>query len=158
MRDVQVGYHRLSVAQIEWRKILDSQARPPNHSMSHLSNANLATNSPWGDVLQDKAKGVFRVYGQNVNGLTLDRRGGQFDSLCQVIKETQADVMDGQEHQVDSCQHRVKSILYQTCRQHWQRSRAAFGSTTVPFSSMHKPGGRRSWLHQEMLPVGSSIK
>ena len=141
MRDAQEGYHRLSVAQIEWRKILDSQARPPNYSMSHLSNANLVTNCPWGDVLQDKAEGVFSVYGQHVNGLSVDRRGGQFDSLCQVIKETQADVMGGQEHQVDSCQHQVKSILYQTCCQHWQRSRAAFGSITVPFNSMYKPGG-----------------
>ena len=120
MGEVNEGYHRLSVAQIEWRKILDSQARRPNHSMSHLSTENLATNTAWGDDLQEKADSVFRVYGQNVNGLSLDRCGGQFDSLCKVIKETQSDVMCGQEHQLDSGQHQVKSILYQTCRQHWQ--------------------------------------
>ena len=141
MRDVNEGYHRLSVAQIEWRKILDSQAQRPNHSMSHLSTENLATNTAWGDDLKDKEDSVFRVYGQNVNGLSLDRRGGQFDSLCKVLKETQADVMCGQEHQLDSGQPQVKSILYQTCRQHWQRSRLVFGTTTVPFCSMHKPGG-----------------
>ena len=141
MRDVHEGYHRLSVAQIEWRKILDSQACLPNHSMSHLSNENLANNTAWGDVLQDKADSVFRVYGQNVNGLSLDRSGGQFDTLCKVVKETQADVMCGQEHKLDSGQHQVKSILFQTCRQHWQRSRITFGTTTVPFCSMQKPGG-----------------
>jgi hypothetical protein len=133
MRDVHEGYHSSSVAQIEWRKILDSQARPPNHSIPHLSNENLATNIAWGDVLQDEADSVCRVYGQNVNGLSLDRCGGQFDSLCKVIKETQADVMCGQEHQLDSGQHQVKSIHYQTCRQHWQRSRIIFGTTTAPF-------------------------
>ena len=81
------------------------------------------------------------MYSQNVNGITLDRRGGQFDSLCRVIKEVQADVMCGQEHQLDTVQHQVKSILYQTCRQHWQRSRIVFGTTGVPFESMYKPGG-----------------
>ena len=86
--------------------------------MAYLSNENLATNQLWGDELEEKADGIFRVYGQSVNGLTLDRRGGQFDSLCRVIKEVQADVMCGQEHQLDTVQHQVKSILYQTCRQH----------------------------------------
>lgn len=141
MRDAHECYHRLSVAQLEWRKILDSQAVPPNYSMSHLSNENLANNIAWGDVLKDKAESTFRVYGQNVNGLSLDRYGGQFDSLCKVIKETQADVMCGQEHQLDSGQQQVKSIIYQTSRQHWHRYRTLFGTTTVPFCSMHKPGG-----------------
>ena len=141
MREANEGYHRLNLAQIEWRKILDSQPRPQNHSMGYLSSANLASNHPWGDVLEEKANGVFRVYCQNVNGLTLDRRGGQFDSLCRVIKEVQADVMCGQEHQLDTVQHPVKSILYQTSRQHWQRSRMNFATTTVPFRSIYKAGG-----------------
>ena len=84
---------------------------------------------------------MFRIYGQNVNGMSLNPRGGQFDSLCGVIKEVQADVMCGQEHQLDSSQHQVKSIIFQTCRQHWQNSRAIFGTSSVPFSCMRKPGG-----------------
>jgi hypothetical protein len=109
--------------------------------MGYLSNENLASNHNWGDALEVKVNGGFRVYCQNVSGLTLDRQGGQFDSLCRVIKEVQADAMCGQEHQLDTAQHPVKRILYQACRQHWQRSRMNFGTTTVPFSSMYKPPG-----------------
>ena len=136
MRDANEGYHRLNVAQIEWSKILDSQPRQRNHSMAYLSN-----NQSWGDVLEQKEDGTFRVYSQHVNGLTLDSRGGQFDSLCRVIKEVQADVMCGQEHQLDTAQYAIKSVLHQTCKQHWQRSRINFGTTVVPFKSMYKPGG-----------------
>ena len=141
MRDDRARFHRLSLAQTEWKKILDSQAQPQNHSMVYLSNENLANNSAWGDNLVDKSEGTLRIYGQNVNGMSLDRRGGQFDSLCRVIKEVQADVTCGQEHQLDSTQHQVKSIIFQTCRQHWQRSRVLFGTSSVPFSCMRKPGG-----------------
>jgi exonuclease III len=141
MRDANEGYHRLNVAQIEWSKILDSQPRQRNNSMAYLSKENLANNQHWGDALEPKEDRTFRVYSQNVNGLTLDRRGGQFDALCRVIKEVQADVMCGQEHQLDTAQYQVKSILYQTCQQHWQRSRMNFGTTAVPFKSMYKPGG-----------------
>ena len=109
--------------------------------MAYLSKENLANNQHWGDALEPKTDRTFRVYGQNVNGLTLDRRGGQFDALCRVIKEVQADVMCGQEHQLDTAQYPVKSILYQTCKQHWQRSRMNFGTTAVPFKAMYKPGG-----------------
>jgi hypothetical protein len=110
--------------------------------MSHLISDNLVTNITWGNVLEDKAESiVFRVYGQHVNGLPLARCGGQFDSVCKVIKETQAGVMCGHEHQLDSGQHQAKSIIYQTSQQHWQRSRTLIGTTNVPFCSIHKPGG-----------------
>lgn len=38
------------------------------------------------------------MYVLNANGLSLDHRGGQYDVLCQVAKEVQADIMGCQEH------------------------------------------------------------
>ncbi len=77
----------------------------------------------------------------NVNGSNLDRRGGQFDTVCEVHKEVQADIMCGQEHNLDSDQTYVRSILYSTCRHHWRRSRVIFGTTPIPFTNSYKPGG-----------------
>lgn len=49
------------------------------------------------------------------HGLSLDRRGGQFDTPCEVQKEVQADILCGQEHNLDSDKTHVRSILYYTC-------------------------------------------
>jgi exonuclease III len=77
----------------------------------------------------------------NVNGLSIDRRGGKFDDLCRLTKEVNADVMCSQEHNLDTTQSRVRNILYDTTRQHWPRSRLKFGTTPIPFTSQFKPGG-----------------
>jgi hypothetical protein len=134
------GVARLTIAQHEWRKVLngtseDSARRPI------LPTTDAISNSHWGDVCKEKSRHTFRMYAQNVNGLPLDRRGGQYDTLCKVIKEAQADVFLGQEHNLDSSQYQVKSILHDTSKQHWQRYRLNIATTPISFTSMYKPGG-----------------
>lgn len=102
---------------------------------------NERNNEVWGDTLEEKPSTITRVYSMNVNGLTLDRRGGQFDTLCKVHKEVGADIMCGQEHNLDSEKTQVRSILFETTRQHWNRSKLIFGTTPISFTSMYKPGG-----------------
>ena len=89
----------------------------------------------------EKPDTVTRIYGLNVNGLTLDRRGGQLDVLCKVLKEVQADVLCGQEHNLDSNQTPVRSIIFHTICNHWQQPKATFGTTPITFNNMYKPGG-----------------
>ena len=131
----------LTIAQNEWRKVLDgtrgAEVRRPT-----LPLTDAISNTFWGDeCLNHKDGFTFRLYAQNVNGLPLDRRGGQFDTLCQVLKEVQADVFLGQEHNLDSTQYQVKSILHDTSRQHWERYRLNIATTPISFQSMYKPGG-----------------
>jgi hypothetical protein len=57
------------------------------------------------------------------------------------MKEVQADVLCGQEHNLDSDQTPVRSLIFNTIRNHWQRSKATFGTTPIPFNKMYKPGG-----------------
>ena len=80
----------LQQAQIDWNSFFmanqanSSQIQEGNQPIQ-LSVENQRQNtSCWGD------ESVTRVYALNVNGLTLDRRGGQFDELCKVSKEVQA--------------------------------------------------------------------
>jgi hypothetical protein len=134
------GVARLTIAQHEWRKVLNgnsegSARRPILPTTDAISNSHL------GDVCKEKNGHTFRLYAQNVNGLPLDRRGGQYDTLCKVIKEAQVDVFLGQEHNLDSSQYQVKSILHDTSKPHWQRYRLNIATTPISFTSMYKPGG-----------------
>ncbi len=58
---------------------------------------------------------------------------------------------------MDSDKTQVRSILHDTARQHWQKSRFWFGTTPISFSNMYKPGGH-IYLEQVILQVGLSIK
>jgi hypothetical protein len=137
----------LSQAQRAWQALFSARedadeirVRDGNRPIQ-LSIENQRENVHWGDELGEKPDNVTRMYVLNVHRLSLDRRGGQFDDLCQVSKEVQADVVCGQEINVDAAQPMVRSIMYQTSRQHWQRSRLIMGSSPTPFTTMYKPGG-----------------
>ena len=140
----------LQKAQQSWRSML-SWTSPPQlptpvsiqqpRNASVLTVQNQRTNEPWGDLMNEKPKQCTRIHIQNVNGFNLDSRGGQFDYFCAIHNEIQADISCGQEHKLDTTQMHVRSLLYDTARQHWDRSRMTFGTTPIPFSSQYKPGG-----------------
>jgi exonuclease III len=136
----------LQQAQSQWRELFQRQSGPiPLPDLGArpivLSMANQRMNEVWGDPLKEKQLDDTRVNAMNVNGLRLDRLGGQFDIQCQVQKEVQADIFCGQEHNLDSDKTQVRSILYETARQHWKKSRMQFGTTPISFASMYKPDG-----------------
>ena len=79
---------------------------------------NSRDNNPWGDSLSDKQPDTTRVYVINLNGLQLDERGGKFDTVCRALKEVQADVFCGQEHNVDVTQSPLRNIIFDTAKQH----------------------------------------
>ena len=140
---------RLRDAQEAWNRILPrantttpiTQRSTETHRPLVLTTENQLANQPWGDMLQAKPDGATRLFAMNVNGISLDQRGGQFDEICQLTKEVQADILCCQEHNLDITQSQVRSILYDTARQHWNRSRVQFSSTPIPFTNYYKPGG-----------------
>jgi hypothetical protein len=94
---------QLQHAQTVWATMFrTSQETTPSdgHRPTVLSVENQRSNESWGDQLAGKPDNVTRIYGMNVNGLTLDQKGGQLDVLCKVINEP--DVFCGQEHNLDS--------------------------------------------------------
>ena len=134
---------RLQIAQAELNKILSRKgvSNQTVHRTTATTSENQRVNEAWGDPLTEKPEGVTRVYSLNVNGLSLDSRGGRFDDLCQVTKEVQADICCVQEHNLDTTRTQVQSILFDTLQFHWHRSRITFGSTPIPFLTNYKPGG-----------------
>jgi hypothetical protein len=135
---------RLLIAQTEWNKLLsqrNSQNTPLAARQQTLSAENQKENIPWGDSLGEKGSNVTRVYALNVNGLSIDRRGGRFDDLCRVTQEVKADILCCQEHNLDTTRSHVRSVLFDTARQHWSRSRIISATTPTPFVTTYKPGG-----------------
>ena len=138
----------LAQAQQTWRALLPGNTREhreqavlPAARPTTLNTVNSRQNCTWGDELQEKSDLSTRIYAINLNGLQLDNRGGQFDTTCRVLKEIQADIFCGQEHNLDTTQPSLRNILYDTANQHWQRHRLAFATTPIPFRRSYKPGG-----------------
>lgn len=136
----------LQRAQAQWRRLLSfrpDQQRVDdiNQRDTVLSTANSRENNPWGDERGDKSANITRVYAINLNGLQLDAQGGKFDSVCRSIKEIQADVFCGQEHNVDTTQANVRNIMFDTAKQHWERNRLVLGTSPISFATQFKPGG-----------------
>jgi hypothetical protein len=69
---------------------------------SVLSSENAISNEPWGDVIGEKAQDITQMYCINLNGITLDKKGGKFDTVCRCMKEVQADIFSGQEHKLNT--------------------------------------------------------
>jgi exonuclease III len=138
----------LAQAQQSWRQLVASQqsSHDVRHQQYlsrpiHLTSENMKSNAAWGDTLSSKAETVTRIFALNVNGLSLDKRGGQFDTLCSLIKETQADILCCQEHNIDTTNTQAKAILHTTVRHHRQRSCLTYRNSPIPFHSFYKPGG-----------------
>ena len=137
---------RMERAQAQWTKLLADGVRMATRPFDQfrrpiLSTTNARENEPWGDPITEKLTNITRVYCINLNGITLDSKGGKFDTVCRCVKEVQADIFCGQEHKLDTMQHTVRTILFETISQHWQRNRIVFGTTPIEFSTQSKPGG-----------------
>jgi exonuclease III len=140
---------RLDRAQEQWKNLfsrplsaaVSGGTNRPESQPRSLTHRNQRENQPWGDPLVEKAGHHTRVYIQNVNGLSFDRRGGQLNNVCEVIQEVQADLFCGQEHNLDVTQLSIRSTLYDTVQQHWDRAKFIAGTTPIPFATPYKPGG-----------------
>jgi hypothetical protein len=96
----------LQQAQTTWRAMLNwpsnsVSSSPPNvpaaRKASVLTTENQRTNEPWGDRMNEKPPHCTRIHIQNVNGFSMDSRGGQFDQFCAIHTEIQADISCGQD-------------------------------------------------------------
>lgn len=137
---------RLQRARALWTEMFTKAPRTTASTQGHrpiaLTMENQVTNEPWGDEISGpKSATITRIYAMNVNGLRLDQRGGQLDVLSKVLKEVEADVFCGQEHNLESNHTSVKQIIYKTTREHWKRSKVTFATTPILFPRHYKPGG-----------------
>ena len=132
----------LEKAQLQWRQIFSgSSSSDQSRRLPAMTVQNQRQNAPWGDTLSPKDSSITRLYSINVNGITLDRRGGSFDDICRSAKEIQADIFCAQEHNLDTTQFKIRSTLFDTANHHWDRNRLVMGTTPITVDTPYKPGG-----------------
>ena len=93
----------------------------PTLTITQTASQQLKDNVTWGDEVTEKQPQITRIYSQNVNGIRFEKDGGQFNELCKIHQEVQADVLCIQEHNLDTTQHTVKHTIHQVCHKSWQR-------------------------------------
>ncbi|KAI2490946.1 hypothetical protein MHU86_23634 [Fragilaria crotonensis] len=131
----------LDSAKLQWRQLFSKPITDNDSRPTTLTTLNMRSNVPWGDDLGPKDSSIIRLYSINVNGISIDRRGGTFDDICRSIKEVQADIFCGQEHNLDTTQFRIRSALFDSAKQHWKRHRISLGTTPITVENSYKPGG-----------------
>ena len=88
-----------------------------------------------------KEEDTIWVLAANVNCFSLDRRGGQYDNFCRVLRAAQVDIACGQEHNLETTKLTIRSILHNTTQQHWRKNRIDFASIPLKFKNLYKPSG-----------------
>ena len=105
----------LSQATHAWRKLLSGYTAEEREIIHHrpvvLSIDNMKHNDSWGDRLGPKDELHTRIYAINVNGISVDRRGGTFDDICRTVKEVQADELCLQEHNLETTKTGVEKYV-----------------------------------------------
>jgi hypothetical protein len=108
-----------------------------------LTTENLRNNEPFGDDMTEKEDGIFRIWGNNFNGLSIDESGGDFMELCDEAATMQADMIAGTEHNLDARKYYVRKVCYETCMKNRQvgHYKLQMSSTSIEAATLYKPGG-----------------
>ena len=108
-----------------------------------LTTENLQNNEPFGNEMTEKEDGTFRIWGNNFNGLTIDKSGGDFMELCDEAATMQADIVTGTEHNLDTRKYYVRKKCYETCMKHRNvdHYKLQMSSTAIEAATLYKPGG-----------------
>lgn len=121
-RNKRTNSKQLQIVKTQWAQLFQSSRRAQEQQATDINRPIImsienqcANEPPWVVCYRKKPSIVFAYTGECQHGLSLDRRGGQFDTPCEVQKEVQADILCGQEHNLDSDKTHVRSILYYTC-------------------------------------------
>ena len=107
-----------------------------------LSTSNLASNHPWGDVLQlVKPPRVFRLYYQNVNGVKMDASGGDLLTICPILHMLSCDIVGLCETKLDTSKYSVRQSISKSFRSQFRSVRYSASTSAIPFDGYYKPGG-----------------
>ena len=114
----------------------------PYEPSSQLPSPPITANSFIGSPLpEDKPDNVFRLLCGNPNGFNLGPQGGDFIDYYQEVYRFQADTSCLFEHNLDSYNHAVKTILYKTTQRTFDHSKLTSTSSPIPATSTFKPSG-----------------
>ena len=108
----------------------------------------LHPNQPIGDTLMPATPETLRIMFQNVNGINLDKDGGDFHSICKDLKTTDTDIMMIAEPNLCHRHYHVKDTLIRTASSNGIKfPKITLSSSQLKYRSYKKPGGTMILTH-----------
>ena len=108
----------------------------------------LHPNQPIGDTLMPATPETLRIMFQNVNGINLDKDGGDFHSICKDLKTTDTDIMMIAEPNLCHRHYHVKDTLIRTASSNGIKfPKITLSSSQLKYRTYKKPGGTMILTH-----------
>ena len=129
----------------------DLNASNPSHSnkIPHLHQHPHQTPSPpltansfiGNPPPEDKPDQIFWLLFGNPNGFNVGSCCGDLTDYCKEVYKFQADTSCLYKHNLDSYNHSVKNIIYNTTQHTFDHSKLTTAISPIPATSTFKPGG-----------------
>lgn len=100
-----------------------------------------------GEPMNRKSAESTRFYCKNVNGLDIDRQGGDITEICTEMQKTETDILLATEPGVCHKHHWIGDIIRKTARKEMKHSLVALASSRRKYKSYKKPGGSMMIAH-----------
>jgi len=94
-----------------------------------------------------KSADSIRFYCKNLNGLDIDRQGGDMAEICIEMKKTETDILLATEPGVCHNHHWIGEIIRQTARKEMKHSLVALASSRRKYKTYKKPRGSMMIAH-----------
>jgi hypothetical protein len=98
-------------------------------------------NEAVGDEFQPAVEGVFRIYHQNVNGVSAKKGTSKWNDINDTMATHNVAIFELAETNIEWNKHRTKAIMQATSRKHFDHSTMMTSTTTMKFEDNYKPGG-----------------
>ena len=92
-------------------------------------------------LLEDKPEHTYRLFCINLNGLSITMQKNGFAELCRTMQAFQVDTFSTPEHNLNTNQHHIKNQMHNTTQKFFEHIKLMLASSTIPSTSMFKPGG-----------------
>ena len=94
-----------------------------------------------GDMFQPAEDGIFRIYYQNLNGVSARKGTSKWNEINDIIAKYKIAIFGLTETNIEWNKHRTKAIMKATLRKHFKYAIMTTSTTTMKFKDDYKPGG-----------------
>ena len=99
-----------------------------------------------GHILDEqKQDHILRIYIQNINGIQIEKNGGELNTIATKMCRISADVIALIETNVENTNFTVNDIIHKTLRKYNSHFKVGLSGTDIPTTTYYKPGGLLSW-------------
>ena len=122
--------------------LASSTISPPAHYSNHLQE-------PIGDPLTEKPPNTFRIFSQNINGISPNNKFNKWKEILQSTVTHEIDFLSLSETNIEWRHTHVNNHIPQITKRFFRHSRLLTTTSSVKFERIFKPGGTASLTTNE---------